>query len=129
MIKSSFGFNDSNNIGSIFFTSMQAVPAFLPSVIKKKEKDGTILYEPDSDLRDTENVPLDQDIHEYFKREVLQHIPDAWIDESKTVKGYEISFTRYFYNYVPPRSIEEITAEIIELEKETEGILNEIVND
>lgn len=98
-------------------------------VIKKTEKDGTIIYEADSDLRDAENVPLDQDIHEYFKREVLQHIPDAWIDESKTVKGYEISFTRYFYNYVPPRSIEEITAEIFELENETEGILNEIVND
>ena len=87
------------------------------------------LFTADSDLRDTENVPLDQDIHDYFEREVLQHIPDAWIDESKTVKGYEISFTRYFYNYVPPRSIEEITAEIFELEKETEGILNEIVND
>lgn len=98
-------------------------------VIKKTEKDGTITYEADSELRDTENVPLDQDIYEYFEREVLQHIPDAWIDESKTVKGYEISFTRYFYNYVPPRSIEEITAEIFELEKETEGILNEIVND
>ena len=98
-------------------------------VIKKTEKDGTITYEADSDLRDTENVPLDQDIHEYFKREVLQHIPDAWIDASKTVKGYEISFTRYFYKYIPPRSIEEITAEIFELEKETEGILNEIVND
>ncbi len=98
-------------------------------VIKKTEKDRTILYEADSDLRDTENVPLDQDIHEYFEREVLQHIPDAWIDETKTVKGYEISFTRYFYNYLPPRSIEEITAEIFELEKETEGILNEIVND
>jgi type I restriction enzyme M protein len=90
---------------------------------------GKIEYEADSDLRDTENVPLDQDIHEYFEREVLQHIPDAWIDETKTVKGYEISFTRYFYNYVPPRSIEEITAEIFELEKETEGILNKIVND
>jgi type I restriction enzyme M protein len=98
-------------------------------VIKKKEKDGTIIYEADSELRDTENVPLDQDIHEYFQREVLQHVPDAWIDESKTVKGYEISFTRYFYNYVPPRSIEEITAEIFALEQETEGILNEIVND
>ncbi len=97
-------------------------------VIKKTEKDGTITYEADSDLRDTENVPLDQDIQEYFEREVLQHIPDAWIDETKTVKGYEISFTRYFYNYVPPRSIEEITAEIFALEKETDGILNEIVN-
>jgi len=98
-------------------------------VIKKTEKDGTITYEADSDLRDTENVPLDQDIHKYFEQEVLQHIPDAWIDESKTVKGYEISFTRYFYNYVPPRSIEEITAEILQLEKETDGILKEIIND
>lgn len=96
-------------------------------VIKKTEKDGTILYEPDPDLRDTENVPLDEDIQTYFEREVLQHVPDAWIDHSKTVKGYEISFTRYFYNYVPPRSIEEITAEILQLEKETDGILNEII--
>ena len=97
-------------------------------VIKKAEKGKAIIYEVDSDLRDTENVPLDQGIHEYFKREVLQHIPDAWIDESRTVKGYEISFTRYFYNYVPPRSLEEITAEIFALERETEGILKEIVS-
>lgn len=96
-------------------------------VIKKIEKDGAIVYEPDPDLRDTENVPLDEDIQTYFEREVLQHVPDAWIDLSKTVKGYEISFTRYFYNYVPPRSIEEITAEILRLEKETDGILNEII--
>lgn len=96
-------------------------------VIKKTEKNGAIIYESDSDLRDSENVPLDQDIHEYFKREVLAHIPDAWIDESKTIKGYEISFTRYFYNYVPPRSLEEITAEILALEKETDGILMDIV--
>lgn len=98
-------------------------------VIKKQEKDGTIIYEADSDLRDTEKVPLDEDIQTYFEREVLIHIPDAWIDHSKTVKGYEISFTRYFYNYVPPRSIEEITAEILQLDKETDGILKEIVSD
>lgn len=98
-------------------------------VFKKTERDGTIIYEPDADLRDTENVPLDEDIQTYFEREVLQHVTDAWIDHSKTVKGYEISFTRYFYNYIPPRSIEEITAEILQLEKETDGILNQIVND
>jgi type I restriction enzyme M protein len=97
-------------------------------VIKKTEKDGTIIYEADSDLRDTENVPLNEEIQTYFEREVLQHVPDAWIDHSKTKTGYEISFTRYFYDYVPPRSIEEITAEILQLEKETDGILNEIVN-
>ena len=98
-------------------------------VIKKTEKDGTVLYEADSDLRDTENVPLGEEIQIYFEREVLQHVPDAWIDHSKTVTGYEISFTRYFYSYVQPRSIEEITAEILQLEKETDGILNEIVKD
>ena len=97
-------------------------------VIKKTQTDGTILYEADSELRDTENVPLDQDLHTYFEREVLQHIPDAWIDESKTVTGYEISFTRYFYNYVPPRSLEEITAEIFALEQETDGLLQAIVS-
>ncbi len=98
-------------------------------VIKKLNRDGTVLYEADSELRDTENVPLDEEIQTYFEREVLQHVPDAWIDHSKTVKGYEISFTRYFYNYVPPRSIEEITSEILQLEKETDGILKEIVSE
>lgn len=98
-------------------------------IIAHTDKKGKVHFVPDSELRDTENVPLDQDIYEYFKREVLQHIPDAWIDESKTVKGYEISFTRYFYNYAPPRNLEEIAAEILALEQETEGILNEIVND
>ena len=97
-------------------------------VIKKTEKDGTKIYEADSDLRDSENVPLNENIEDYFKREVLVHIPDAWIDESKTVNGYEISFTRYFYNYVAPRGLEEITAEILELEKETDGILKDIVS-
>lgn len=97
-------------------------------VIKKIDKSGTTIYEVDSELRDSENVPLDQDIHEYFKREVLIHIPDAWLDESKTTIGYEISFTRYFYNYISPRSLEEISDEILALEKESEGILKEIVS-
>ena len=77
-------------------------------VIKKAHKDGAIEYEPDTALRDTENVPLTDDIHRYFGREVLPHVPDAWIDESKTVKGYEISFTKYFYQYQSLRSLEEI---------------------
>ncbi|MDM8525721.1 class I SAM-dependent DNA methyltransferase [Desulfococcaceae bacterium HSG8] len=86
------------------------------------------LFLPDSDLRDSENVPLDQEIEEYFEREVLPYVPDAWIDHSKTVKGYEISFTRYFYNYEPPRSLEEIGADIARLQEETEGILEEFIN-
>jgi type I restriction enzyme M protein len=114
---------------AITWKNEDAEPVIKRTVRSTSSAQEKVEYEADSDLRDTENVPLEQDIHKYFEREVLQHIPDAWIDESKTVKGYEISFTRYFYNYVPPRSIEEITAEILQLEKETEGILNEIVND
>ncbi|UZW12856.1 class I SAM-dependent DNA methyltransferase [Clostridium pasteurianum] len=73
--------------------------------------------EPDTDLRDTENVPLKEDIYEYFEREVKLHIPDAWIDESKTKIGCEIPFTRHFYKYTPLRSSEEIMKEIKELEE------------
>jgi len=79
-----------------------------------------------SALRDNENVPLKKDIWEYFKREV-PHVPDAWIDESKTVKGYEINITKYFYKYKPLRSLEEIRAEILELELQTQGLMNEVV--
>ncbi|MGG2093978.1 class I SAM-dependent DNA methyltransferase [Bacillus sp. S13(2024)] len=72
--------------------------------------------EPDADLRDTENVPLKEDIYEYFEREVTPHVPDAWIDESKTKVGYEIPFTRQFYKYTALRSSAEIMEEIKELE-------------
>ncbi|WFN35899.1 type I restriction-modification system subunit M [Methanomicrobium antiquum] len=81
---------------------------------------------PDSSLRDTENIPLTEDISEYFKREVLPFAPDAWIDEKKTKVGYEISFTRYFYKYTAPRPSSEIMKEILELECELEGSLAEI---
>lgn len=82
--------------------------------------------QPDSALRDTENVPLTEDIEEYFAREVLPFAPDAWIDESKTKVGYEIPFTRYFYKYEAPKPSSEIMAEILELEKELDGSLGEI---
>ncbi|MFD0084207.1 type I restriction-modification system subunit M [Priestia megaterium] len=72
--------------------------------------------EPDADLRDTENVPLKEDIYEYFEREVTPHVPDAWIDKTKTKVGYEIPFTRQFYKYNDLRSSEEIMDEIKELE-------------
>ncbi len=80
----------------------------------------------DSALRDTENVPLTEDIEEYFTREVLPFAPDAWIDESKTKVGYEIPFTRYFYKYEAPRASADIMVEILELEKELDGSLKEI---
>lgn len=81
---------------------------------------------PDPDLRDHENVPLDEDIDAYMKREVLPHVPDAWVDHSKTKVGYEIPFTRHFYKYVPPRPLEEIDAEIKQLETEIQRLLREV---
>lgn len=79
--------------------------------------------EPDSDLRDTENVPLKEDIEEYFKREVLPHVSDAWIDYSKTKVGYEIPLTREFYVYTPPRPLDVINGEISALETELFALL------
>ena len=98
-------------------------------VIKKKNKDGRIEYEPDSDLRDTENVPLKESIDEFFEREVIPHVPDAWVDSEKTTVGYEISFTKYFYKYQPLRNLDDITKEILELEKQTEGLLHKIIDE
>lgn len=86
-------------------------------------------YEPDSDLRDTEQVPLLEEggIEAFFRREVQSYVPDAWIDSESTKVGYEISFTRYFYKPQPLRSLEAIRADIKALEKETEGLLNQIL--
>lgn len=89
------------------------------------DKDGN--PEPDSELRDYENVPLKDDIDVYIEREVLPHVPDAWVDESKTRIGYEIPFTRHFYEYEPPRPLEVIEAEIRELEEEIRGMLEEVL--
>ena len=79
--------------------------------------------EPDSDLRDYENVPLKEDVEEYMEREVLPHVPDAWVDHSKSKVGYEINFNRYFYQYVPPRPLEEIEADLKKIEKEIADML------
>jgi type I restriction enzyme M protein len=81
---------------------------------------------PDASLRDTENVPLKDDIQAYFEREVLPHVPDAWIDHGKTKVGYEIPFTRHFYKYVPPRSLEAIDEDLKQLSAEIMDLLNEI---
>ena len=83
---------------------------------------------PDSALRDTEKIPLKEDIEEYFEREVLPHVPDAWMDREKDKVGYEISFTKYFYKYQPLRSLDEIKADILALEAETDGLLGEILD-
>jgi len=105
-----------------------------------RDKDGN--PEPDPELRDYENVPLRavpekdglfedvidrETIDEYFAREVLPHVADAWIDYSKTKVGYEINFTKYFYKYKPLRSLAEIRADILALELETDGMIKAVV--
>ncbi|MFC1481084.1 N-6 DNA methylase [Candidatus Neomarinimicrobiota bacterium] len=84
--------------------------------------------EADSDLRDYENVPLKEKIDDYFPREIVPHVPDAWIDRTKTKTGYEISFNRYFYKYEPPRPLEAIEADIKTLEGEIVNMLREITS-
>jgi type I restriction enzyme M protein len=97
-----------------------------------KDTDGKPLADPD--LRENENVPLNQDIHAYFAREVLPHVPDAWIDDGKRddkdgqigIVGYEINFNRYFYQYQPPRQLADIDADLKAVEAEIAALLNEV---
>jgi len=81
----------------------------------------------DAKLRDTENIPLKEDVENYMKREVLPHVPDAWVDEKKTKIGYEINFTKYFYQYKPLRSLAEIKADILAIEEETDGLIKTVM--
>ena len=83
--------------------------------------------EPDTELRDTETVPLGEDIDAYIAREVLPHVPDAWVDASKTKVGYEIPLNRHFYVYEPPRPLEEIESDLQALEQEIAGLLSDVV--
>ncbi len=89
-------------------------------------KAAVVEYEPDSDLRDTEQVPLLEDggIEAFIRREVLPYTPDAWIKQDATKVGYEVSFTRHFYKPQPLRTLEEISADILAIEKEAEGLLD-----
>jgi len=83
---------------------------------------------PDTNLRDTENVPLSRDIDEYIATEIAPHLSDFWVDRSKDKIGYEIPFTRHFYQYVPPRPLEEVDSELNQLVKEISQLLKEIAN-
>ena len=97
-----------------------------------RKRDGS--PEPDPELRDTERVPLTEDMDTFFEREVAPHVPDAWIDESKRdakdgeigVVGYEINFNRYFYLYAPPRPLEEIETDIRDIEEEIVLMLSQV---
>ena len=92
-------------------------------------KKSIVEYEPDSDLRDTEQVPLLEEggIEAFIRREVLPYTPDAWIKADATKIGYEISFTRHFYKPQPLRTLEEIRADILAVEKEAEGLLDDLL--
>ena len=98
-----------------------------------KVEDGIVLRDkkgnpkPDSKLKDFERVPLNSDIKEYYSREVKSHLPNSWINFDKTLKGYEINFTKYFYKYNPLRSSQEIVKDIIELDSEIEGFQKQIL--
>jgi type I restriction enzyme M protein len=85
-------------------------------------------YETESDLRDTENVPLRENIYDYFRREVKPHVAEAWINLDATKIGYEISFNKYFYRHQPLRSLEEVSNDILALEAESDGLIAEILN-
>jgi len=135
---------------SLFEEQLNKLDLSVPAPIKKailaalSERDETAEIcrdkngdpEPDPDLRDTENVPLNETIQTFFDREVTPHVPDAWInlnvrdekDGEVGKVGYEINFNRYFYEYQPPRDLEEIEAEIKTLEKEIMEMLREVTD-
>ena len=91
------------------------------------KKDEFVEYESDTDLRDSENIPLKDDIYKYFLKEVKPHVQEAWINLDSTKIGYEISFNKYFYTHKPLRSLEEVGKDIVELENASDGLIKEIL--
>lgn len=90
-----------------------------------KDKKGVV--KSDSSLRDNERIPLGIDVDEYFEREVKPHLPESWMDRSKDSTGYEINFSKYFYQYKPLRSLNDLTKELLDLEKESDGLMNKLI--
>lgn len=100
----------------------------------QRNEEGTVLMDkkkdqpkPDSSLRDYERIPLQTDIDAYFAKEVLPHVPDAWMETDKNKVGYEINFTKYFYQYKPLRSLSEITQDLLRLEEESDGLMAKLI--
>jgi type I restriction enzyme M protein len=108
---------------SIFKAIMMALSERDQTADVCTDEKGTV--EPDPELRNFENVPLKEDIDSYISREVLPYVPDAWVNKSKTKTGYEINFNRHFYKYFPPRSLEEIEADLTQIEREIGQELSE----
>ncbi|MEV4516103.1 class I SAM-dependent DNA methyltransferase [Dactylosporangium sp. NPDC049525] len=125
------GLRDAVRAANLTWTPKQPFLAALRDVIGVRDADGEPqlkgdVIEPDPELRDYENVPLGEDVHEYLRREVLPYAPDSRIDPEKTRIGYEIPFTRHFYVYQPPRRLAEIDAELKTLEAEIQAMLGEV---
>ena len=91
-----------------------------------KDKQGN--PKPDGSMRDFERIPLTEDVDEYYKREVKPHLPNSWMDRDKDKIGYEINFTKYFYQYKPLRSVEDITHQLWDLEMKSEGLMKKLLN-
>jgi hypothetical protein len=115
-------------MGLIFENLTPKDPTASPVSISNHQSAIDNPFEPDPDLRDFENVPLKDDIDTYFEREVRPHVLDAWMDRSKDKVGYEINFNRHFYKYIPPRPLEEIDAELKEVEEEIMRLLREVAS-
>jgi type I restriction enzyme M protein len=107
------------------YTKITIEQPFKENGVIVKDKKGIV--KSDVSLRDNERIPLGVDIQEYFDREVKPHLPESWIDRSKDNVGYEINFTKYFYQYKPLRSLNELTKELLDLEKESDGLMNKLI--
>lgn len=109
-----------------FFRDVFTETCPMAQPVKATKKGATAKYEADAKLRDFENVPLKEDVEVYFKREVLPHVADAWIDHEKTKIGYEINFNRHFYKFTPPRPLAEIDADLKLAEEAIIRLLGEV---
>lgn len=107
------------------YTKVTVEQPLIENGLPVKDKKGNI--KPNTSLRDNERIPLGVDIEEYFMREVKPHLPNAYMDRSKDSRGYEINFTKYFYKYKPLRPLDEIVNDLLELEKESDGLMKEIL--
>jgi type I restriction enzyme M protein len=134
MIENAFLNFEENEYSKIFYNSDFGYSQITVNRPLKDEK-GNIVTDskgkpkPDPKLKDTENIPLNEDIQDFFEREVLPFTPDAWWDGKDTKIGYEVNFAKYFYKHQPPRSLTDIANDILAIEQETDGLLREIIED
>jgi type I restriction enzyme M protein len=130
IVKTYYDFKESE-ISKIFpnqffgFTKVTIEQPLKENGVVVKDKKGNI--KTDGSLRDNERIPLGIDIDEYFEREVKPHLPESHMDRSKDSIGYEINFTKYFYQYKPLRSLSDLTKELLDLEKESDGLMNKLI--